>query len=208
MRRDTIVIGGSAGAIEPVCTLIAQLPPDLPASVLVTIHKSEGPSLLAGILSRRGRLATTSPEREERLLQGHVYVARPGLHLQLHDAVARSVGGPRVNAVRPAIDVLFRSAARARGDRVVAVVLSGMLDDGVSGLGEVRAAGGIAVVQSPTDAAYPELPRNAIAGAGADHVVAVSDMGALLVRLLSEPGSGGSGAPLGKGDPGVKGGIR
>lgn len=206
--RDTIVIGGSAGSIEALCALIAGLPRDLPASVLVVIHKSEGPNLLAEILAAKGRLPVTSPERDEPLVRSHVYVARPGLHLQLHDSAVRSVSGPRVNAVRPAIDVLFRSAARARGSRVVAVVLSGLLDDGVTGLLEVRASGGVAVVQSPSDAIYPDLPGNAIAGAGADHVVPVSDMAAVLVRLVSEPGPGGRGGPPGEGDPGAKGGRR
>jgi two-component system chemotaxis response regulator CheB len=85
---------------------------------------------------------------------------------------------------------------------VIAVVLTGLLDDGVNALLDLRSRGGIAVVQDPRDAEYPDLPRNAIEGAGADHVVPLAEMGTLLERLVREPGPGGGSTSRGKGGRG------
>jgi two-component system chemotaxis response regulator CheB len=93
------------------------------------------------------------------------------------------VHGPRENGFRPAIDPLFRSAARAFGPRVIGVVLSGALDDGAYGLGVVKQLGGVAIVQQPEDALVPSMPANAIRAAEVDHVVPSADIAALIERL-------------------------
>lgn len=212
VMRDTVVIGASAGGITALSRLLSQLPGDLPASVLVALHVSPAaPQSLPEILAQRGGLPVTAPLADgggEPLEASRMYVVRPDHHLVVERNTVCSVRGPRVNGHRPALDVLFRSAASARTDRVIGVVLSGMLDDGVGGLREIRQQGGLAVVQRPEDAAYPDLPMNAILAAGADYVVPVSEMGALLVRLLedSAPG-GGSAPPTKKGESGAKGGV-
>jgi two-component system chemotaxis response regulator CheB len=190
--RDTIVIGASAGGIDALSRLVLQFPSDLPAAVLVVIHLSaHAPSFLPAILSRKGPLRARAPAPGDGELpaRSRIYCALPDHHLELEDDRVRSLRGPRVNGHRPAIDVLFRSSARARGDRVIGVVLTGFLDDGVGGLREIRRHGGVAVVQLPEDAAHPDLPENAISGAGADHIVTLPDMGGLLIRLLDEPAS-------------------
>jgi two-component system chemotaxis response regulator CheB len=198
--RDLIAIGTSAGGVEALQRLVEQLPPDLPASIVIAIHLSRySPSVLPEILARRGKLDAVAPHEDEPLAPGRIYVVRPDRHLVVEDAKVRSVGGPRVNGQRPSIDRLFRSSAEARGVRVIGVVLTGLLDDGVGGLLEIRSAGGVAVVQSPRDAAYPALPTNAIYGAGADHVVPLAEMGALLTKLVTNPGPGGDRPLPGKG---------
>ncbi|HET9598194.1 MAG TPA: chemotaxis protein CheB [Anaeromyxobacteraceae bacterium] len=205
--RDTIVIGASAGGVEAVGRLVEQLPADVPAAVLVALHLPNASiSFLAQIFSRCAKLRVSAPRVTEPLALHHLYVVSPDRHLVVHDSEVRSIRSARVNGHRPAIDVLFRSAAIERHDRVIGVILSGMLDDGVGGLLEIRKQGGVAVVQQPEDATFPMLPTNAIAGAGADHVVALSDMGQLLVKLVTEPGSGGGRSPQEKGGPGASGG--
>lgn len=202
--RDTIVIGASAGGVEALRALMAQLPRDLPASVLVVLHSASfAENLLPNILGRSTSLPVVSPERTERLAPGRVYVARPDRHLAVRDGEVIPTRGPRVNRSRPAIDVLFRSSARERAQRVIAVILTGFLDDGVNALLELRSRGGIGVVQDPADAEYPDLPRNAIAGAGADHVVRLAEMGPLLVRLVKESGTGGGSMARGNGGLGA-----
>lgn len=206
--RDTIVIGASAGGIDAICRMLSQLPADLPAVILVALHISPTfDSVLPTILTRCGKLRADAPSPGvgERLAGGRIHVVRPDHHLAIVGSEARAVLGPRINGHRPAIDVLFRSSARVRGDRVIGILLTGMLDDGVGGLREIREHGGVAVVQDPNDAAYPELPSNALAGAGADHVVRVADMGPLILKLLDGPTPGGGGASPGKGDEGMEG---
>lgn len=182
--RDLIVIGASAGGVEALRRLTADLPPDLRAGVVVVLHLAPGAaSGLPAILGRSGALAASHARDRESLLPGHIYVAPPDRHVVVSDGVLRLTSGPRENLARPAIDPLFRSAAREHGGHVIGVVLSGLLDDGSAGLLSIRRAGGVAVVQEPEDALYADMPRHALAIAGADHVVKIADMGSLLDEL-------------------------
>ncbi len=183
-----IAVGASAGGVEALSRLVAALPEDLPATVLVVLHVPEGsPSALTGILARAGRITCVTAADGEPLLPSTVVVAPAGSHLLVADGHVSLSRGPQENGHRPAVDALFRSCAQQHGARTVAVVLTGTLDDGTAGLAAVRASGGVAVVQEPSDALYPGMPASALAGAGADHVVALSQLPALLARLVSEP---------------------
>ena len=182
-----VVVGASAGGVEASCRFVAGLPRDIEAPVLVVVHTSPtAPSALPGILARAGALEARHPEDGERLRNGVVYVAPPDHHLVLGEGAVRVTRGPRENGHRPAIDPLFRSAARSYGERAVGVVLSGVLDDGSAGIRVLKEAGGTAVVQDPDDAMYAPMPRNAMAAAAVDHVVAVADAGALVGKLVAE----------------------
>jgi two-component system chemotaxis response regulator CheB len=188
VQRDVIVVGASAGGVQALQALAAQLPPELPASVLVVLHlMSSGTSVLHDILDRAGPLPATQARDGERLARGHIYVAPPDFHLLLRGPNIHLSAGPRENGHRPAIDPLFRSAARAYGRRVIGVVLSGTLDDGTDGLGMIRDRGGATVVQDPRDATYDEMPRSAIAYVDPDRVVPLADLGATLAELVDSP---------------------
>src|SRR5262249_45822471 len=142
------------------------LPGDLPGSVVITIHIGEqARSRLPQILGRRGPLPAEHARTGEPLQSGRIYVAPPGCHLLMPAGVIELRNGPRMNGVRPSIDAMFASAARWFGDRVVAVVLSGVLDDGAIGAGLVEQAGGLVVVQDPKEAAQPSMPQAALTAA-------------------------------------------
>lgn len=95
--------------------------------------------------------------------------------------------GPRENMTRPAVDPLFRSAAVVHGPHVIGVILSGTLDDGAAGLLAIKRCGGLAIVQDPQDALYPDMPRNAMEVVDVDAAMALGDLAALLTRLAQEP---------------------
>jgi two-component system chemotaxis response regulator CheB len=108
-------------------------------------------------------------------------------HLSLQRDYVRVVRGPRENGQRPAIDALFRSAAREFGPRVIGVLLSGQLDCGTAGLLAIRARSGLAVVQDLAEATFPNMPSNALRRVQIDHVLSAKQIGLLLARLAGTP---------------------
>jgi|SRR5215211_108629 len=186
--RDVIVVGASAGGVEALGSLVAGLPPELPASIFVVLHLlPSGTSVLDSILRRSGSLPATTAVDGERFERGHIYVAPPDQHLLLWDGEIRLSLGPRENGHRPAIDPLFRSAGRAFGHRVISVILSGALDDGAAGMRFVKERGGAAVVQDPDDALYGAMPTNATEATDVDRVAPIAAMSGVLCDLLEEP---------------------
>lgn len=186
--HDVIVIGASAGGVEALSQLVARLPADLPAAVFVVVHiPSHTTSVLPAILNRKGRLPARHPADGARIEHGRIYVAPPDFHLLVQRDAVRLVHGPRENGHRPAVDTLFRTAARAYGRRVVGVVLSGSLDDGTAGLMAIKKRGGVALVQDPDEALYDGMPRNAIDHVPVDRVLPLADIAAALNDLAHEP---------------------
>ena len=186
--HDILVIGASAGGVEALTRLVRGLPEGLPAAVFVVLHlPAHGTSVLPGILSRSGPLPAAHPDDGEEIKPGRIYVAPPDVHLLVGRGRVRISRGPKENGHRPAVDVLFRTAARSYGRRVVGVVLSGALDDGAAGLAAIKSRGGLAVVQDPADALYPGMPRSALETVPIDHVAPVSELPGLLARLASGP---------------------
>ncbi len=186
--HDIIVVGGSAGSVEALRELMRGLTALLTASLFVVIHMPEGhPSVLARVLQRARTLPVSDAEDGAPIQPGHVYIACPGRHLVLEAGQMRVVYGPRENNVRPAIDPLFRSAARTYGPRVVGVILSGTLDDGSAGLIAIKQRGGIAIVQDPKEATYSGMPANALKYLQPDYVAPVSQIPPLLAKLAAMP---------------------
>ena len=186
--RDIVVIGASAGGIQALDRLVGRLPPELPAAVFVVLHiAAGGRSVLPEILARMGPLPAAVPADEQLPERGHIYVAPPDRHLLLVGQKVRLTGGPRENGHRPAVDPLFRSAARTYGPRVIAVVLSGALDDGAAGARRVRDRAGVVIVQQPDDALYADMPRNTLDVAGADAVLPAGEIADKICELIETP---------------------
>ncbi len=188
MKRSIVVVGASAGGVEALSALVSQLPANFDASVFIVMHLSpDYPSQLPEILQRVSALPVTRGIDKDTIQPGHIYVAQPNHHLLLESGRIRITVGPKENRFRPAVDVLFRSAAWAYGPQVTGIVLTGALDDGSSGLAAIKARGGLAIVQDPEEALVSSMPENALKYVAVDHVVSVTHMGRLLERLVCEP---------------------
>lgn len=186
-NRDIVVIGGSSGATAPLKTILGSLPADLAAAVFIVIHipvRSIG--MLATVTSAAGALPVHAAVDGMSFEKGHIYLAVPNHHLIIVDRHLRLGKGPRENMVRPAIDPLFRSAAVNFGPRVVGVLLSGLLNDGVSGLEAIKRCGGLALVQDPDDAIANEMPLGAMAATEVDAALPGARIGDVLSELVRE----------------------
>ena len=158
-----VVIGGSAGALDALLTMVAQLPADFEAAVFVVIHvPGSSVSALPHLVARHSALFATHAIDRAPIAPGRIVIAQPDHHLIIEDGVMRSVRGPLENSHRPSIDVLFRSAAMAFDSSACGVLLSGALDDGVAGLLAIHEAGGTTFAQDPDDAQFADMPCNAI----------------------------------------------
>lgn len=193
-RRDVVVVGASAGGVEALRELMRGLPGDLPAAMLIVTHMAPGGrSALAQILQRVARMEVAVADDMAPVRPGQVYVARPDCHLLLRDGEIRLGRGPRENGFRPAIDPLFRSAARWYAGRTVAVVLSGSLDDGAAGAFTVARQGGAVAVQDPGDALYDGMPRAALRAVSSAVVAPIADMPKQLTQLIGGPAAAAGG---------------
>ena len=191
-NQDIIVIGASAGGIDALKEIARGLPQGLKAAIFVVMHISpEGPGVLASILNHAGPLPASKATDQEKIRLGQVYVAPPDRHLLIENGHLRVTAGPKENRFRPAVDPLFRSAAKAYGPRVIGVILTGNLDDGTAGLRVIKQHGGTAVVQDPKDALYPSMPRSAMQHVEVDYCLPVKEIAPLLVSLINAPAKEG-----------------
>jgi two-component system chemotaxis response regulator CheB len=196
-ERNIIVIGCSVGGVEALQRLVADLPKNFPAALFVVLHLApQSTSVLPEILMRAGPLPAIHPRDGEPIRTGRIYIAPPDHHLLIEDGKVRVVRGPKENRHRPAVDPLFRSAARWYGPRVIGVVLTGSLDDGTAGLLSIKKRRGIAIVQDLADAFCSDMPRSAMETVAVDYVAPIKRISELLQELVpakvAENGGGGS----------------
>jgi two-component system, chemotaxis family, protein-glutamate methylesterase/glutaminase len=184
---EAIAIGGSAGALEGLLTLLKAVPADFRPSLLIVVHvPPDRPSLLWRVLGEQSRLPVREALDKERIEPGVAYVAPPDYHMLVErpGELALSRDEP-VAFSRPSIDVMFESAAEAYGPQLLGIVLSGANADGAAGLAAIRKGKGRAWVQDPANAQASAMPAAAIAKAGADLVLAIDDMAERLAHLRS-----------------------
>ena len=183
-----VVIGASAGGTQPLIELVSRLPADFPAAVCIATHiPAYAPSHLPEILSHAGPLPAVHPMDGDPLEPGCIYCAPPDHHLLIEDGRHQVTKGHKENRARPAIDPLFRSAAYSEGPGIIGVVLSGMLDDGTSGLWTIARFGGTTVIQDPREAEFNSMPQSALDQVRIDHVTSIQDLAELLQHLVSQP---------------------
>jgi two-component system CheB/CheR fusion protein len=188
-----IVTGSSAGGIDALITLVAGLPASFAAPLVIAQHLAPGrSSRLAEILRARTSLAVRTVQDREELLPGTIYLVGPDRDIEIRDETASAVAIARPGP-KPSIDRLFATAAQSHGDRLVAIIFSGMGSDGLAGARVVKEHGGTVIVQEPASASFPAMPL-AIPPTLIDLSARPEAIGTMLVDLIRTgaipPGSG------------------
>jgi two-component system chemotaxis response regulator CheB len=185
---EVVVVGASAGGLLSLFEVLRPLKPEFPCGILIVMHLDpRRESLVAELLSRGSEMHVKQAQNGEHIRGGVVYIGAPNRHLTI--AKRGTIGlcdTPLVNMVRPAVDVLFHSAAEQYTNHCVAVVLSGSLHDGSLGLREVKRAGGITLVEDPVSAQFKGMPSSALATGCVDFALPANEIGAKLIQLCTE----------------------
>ncbi len=179
-----VVVGSSAGGIDALSTLVATLPDDFPAPLVIAQHLDPSrPSHLGDILARRSTLPVRTAADQEPLEPGVIYVMPSNRLVKITDSQV-SLQEEGIARFKPSIDLLLSSAAEAYGERLIAVILSGSGSDGAAGARAVKRAGGTVIIQDPETAAYPGMPLS-LAPNTVDIVANVERMGSIMRDLIA-----------------------
>lgn len=182
-----VVVGASAGGVESLQALVSSLPSDFAAAVFIVLHIPPNfVSHLPEILSRNSPFPVRHPAGREKIKAGHIFVAPPDHHLLIEEDCVIATRGPKENRNRPSIDALFRSAAYHYREKVIGIVLSGALDDGTSGLWNIKRMGGVTITQEVSECVFDSMPLSALEQVAIDFSVSASQMGQLLAKLICE----------------------
>ncbi len=183
--HEAIVIGVSAGGVHALSTVLQPLPATFPLPIAIVQHmddKSE--AYLADYLNRLCALEVKEAEDKEILQSGIAYLAPPGYHLLIEPDKSFSLSvDPKVNFSRPAIDVLFISAADSFGKNLIGIILTGANGDGTEGLKAIKTQGGMAIVQNPKTAEISYMPRSALEATEVDYIVDLEKIPNLLLQI-------------------------
>lgn len=195
--KNIITIGASAGGIAAVSRLISTFSRQLDASVFIVIHISRNSltDVILNQIQRQTALKCIIPEDGDPIRNGHIYLATADHHMILEKNRILIRKGAFENHWRPSIDVLFRSAAATYGSCVTGIILTGLLDDGTSGMSAIKRSGGVCIVQDPVEADFPDMPKNVLQNIAVDYKVPIADMGYILSDLFSRQECKGGDAP-------------
>jgi two-component system chemotaxis response regulator CheB len=181
-----VIIGGSAGSLDVLLSVVAQLRPDLPVPVLVVVHrKQDNDNLMESLLSNKSTLPVKEAEDKEPLLPGNIYIAPADYHLLIekNNSIALDAS-EKINFSRPSIDVSFQSAAEVCGDKLICILLSGANADGTEGLTVAKQAGALLIVQDPLSAEVSFMPLQALKTLSVDHIIRGDEIATLLNELV------------------------
>jgi two-component system chemotaxis response regulator CheB len=182
---NLVVIGGSAGSFDVILKIIGQLKPEFKIPVIIVLHrKIDTENVIVEVISSRTILQVKEVEDKELLTDRTIYIAPADYHLLIEkDLVLSLDASEKVNYCRPSIDVTFQSASEVFESSLACILLSGANADGVEGLREVKAAGGLTIVQDPKTAEVSYMPQQAIDNVPVDLVVMPDELAEILNTL-------------------------
>jgi two-component system, chemotaxis family, protein-glutamate methylesterase/glutaminase len=186
-RYELLIIGGSAGSLEVLIRLLPLLQDCVQLAIVVVMHRKSGESLLPELLGGRTSWDVKEAEEKESITNGTIYVAPPDYHLLFEKGKSFSLDcSEKIHYSRPSIDVSFESAADTYGASVIAVLLSGANADGAQGLDHIRKAGGVAIVQDPSEASVSYMPQQAIDNFEVDYIADSYTIADIVKKLVAK----------------------
>lgn len=181
-----VVIGASAGGLNALAEMVQHLQKGLDVAYCIVLHLSRKGigDFVVHRLKPVTNLTCSMPAHGTPVKTDNIYVARPNQHLLVKNNHFMLGPGPEENRFRPSIDVLFRSAAVAYSSNTIGIILSGLLDDGTSGMWAIKRSGGTCIVQDPNQAEYPDMPLSVINNMEADYVATLEEMGPQIAEII------------------------
>jgi two-component system chemotaxis response regulator CheB len=185
--KNIITIGAAAGGLEAVSRLVKTFN-EIDAAVFIIIHLSSysHSDVILNILQRNTTLKCIVPSDQQEIENSTIYLAPNDHHLLLEKGRIRVTKGAAENHYRPSIDVLFRSAAVTYTGCVTGIILSGLLDDGASGMSAIKRCGGRCMVQNPEEAIFSDMPKSVLGTTDVDFTLPIGEMGVVLTDLFSK----------------------
>ncbi len=187
ITHKVLMLGASAGGIEIISKFLEGFPKNLNVAIVIVIHlPGDSNSMLEQILARRTGYPVITVSDNLAYEPDHIYLSPCDQHILINETNIYPSTGPKINRFRPSIDVAFNSAAFNCHSRVIGILFSGLLADGIQGLNAIKQNGGITIVQDPVEAPYPDLPLNAIREGSAQHVLTLEKMLHVLPKLINQ----------------------
>ncbi|CAM4357193.1 two-component system, chemotaxis family, response regulator CheB [Pedobacter westerhofensis] len=185
--KNIITIGTSAGGISAVSRLVSTFHEDLDAAVFIVIHVSPDSmtDVILNTIQKNTLMECRVPGDQDLIQNRKIYLAPSDHHMLLERGTIRITKGAYENHWRPSIDVLFRSAAATYNSCVTGIILTGLLDDGTSGMFAIKRSGGRCMIQQPEEADFPDMPNNVLNNMEVDYSVSINEMGHILSDLFS-----------------------
>jgi len=182
-----VVVGTSAGGIRAIEELVLQLTAEMDAAFFIVLHLSRKGigDLLFHRLQQLAPLPCRVGVHDEEIQKSIIYLAPPDEHMLVHKGRIVIGKGAQENRWRPSINNLFRSAAADYSSRVIGIILTGLLDDGTSGMAAIKRAGGFTICQDPNEADYPDMPLSVLENVEVDHVGSLASMGTILSEVIA-----------------------
>ncbi len=170
-------IGASAGGLEAFTELFRSLPPNTGMAFVLVQHLSpQHSSMLSDLLQRITEMRVEEAQDRTQVLPNRIYIIPPNAMIEIFHGVLHLSPMPEAHASGMPINLFLNSLAHDQGNLAVGVILSGTGSDGANGLRDIKADGGITLVQEPTTAKFDGMPRAAISIAGPDHVLSIDGL--------------------------------
>lgn len=186
IKNKLVVIGGSAGSLEVILNLVASFEVKSNATYVIVLHRKSGSdSILSPLLGTKSKMPVIEVEDKESLLPDTIYVAPQDYHLLIEDEHKFSLdSSEKIHWSKPSIDVTFEAVAEIFGSSAIAILLSGANNDGAKGLKKIQQAGGVTIVQNPTDAEMEYMPASALKIMKPSVVLNGNEIGSYIANLL------------------------